>query len=86
VSEFTEARGCEPLVGDTFQLGDDETGEEQYKVISANRLTKEVVVESTGKNKKRYTVKPKESLPQKTKGEGSTPRSRSDNSPFLQKK
>lgn len=61
-------------VGDTFKLGDAKTGEEQYKVVSANLKTKEVVVESTGKNKKRYSIK--------TKDKGST---RRDDSPFLRR-
>ena len=42
-------------IGGTFKLGNAKTGEEQYRVISANMETSEVVVEST-KNKSKYTI------------------------------
>lgn len=63
-------------VGATFELGDAKSGEEQYKIVSADPATKEIVVESTGKNKRKYTIKQKENLKQKTK----------DDSLLLQKK
>ena len=49
-------------VGNIFKVGNSKTGEEQYKVISADLNRKEAVVESTDKNKNRYNlnaIKPK---------------------------
>ena len=49
-------------VGSSFKVGNTKTGEEQYKVVSADLNRKEAVVESTDKNKKRYNlnaIKPK---------------------------
>lgn len=43
-------------VCDTFKLGDAKSGEEQYKIVSADPATKEVVVESMDKDKVRYRL------------------------------
>ena len=56
-SEFTIA------IGETFKLGDAKTGEEEYKVVSANITTREVVVESIDSSKTRYSIRPRISLP-----------------------
>jgi hypothetical protein len=83
-------------VGATFKLGTEKTGEETYKVISANPTTKEVVVESVGENPETITIQPlpKEAAETAT-NPGSIPpgspptntRSRTNNndSPFLQR-
>lgn len=49
-------------VGAEFKLGTEKTGEELYKVISADPSKKEAVVESSGENPETYTLKlaPKE--------------------------
>lgn len=62
-------------VGNTFKVGNSKTGEEQYKVISANLNTREAVVESVDKDKKRYNlnaINPKRIEESKTKA-SSTP-------------
>ena len=46
-------------VGSTFKLGDAKTGEEQYKIVSADLETKTVIVESTEGNKTKYTLQSK---------------------------
>ena len=49
-------------VGAEFKLGTEKTGEELYKVVSADPSKKEAVVESSGENPETYTLKlaPKE--------------------------
>ena len=61
-------------VGNTFKVGNSKTGEEQYKVISADLNRKEAVVESTDKN--RYNLnenKPKRKEESNTKASSSNP-------------
>ena len=83
-------------VGATFKLGTEKTGEETYKVVSADPTSKEVVVESVGENPETITIQPlpKEAAETAT-NPGSIPpgspptntRSRNNNndSPFLQR-
>lgn len=44
-------------VGAEFKLGTEKTGEELYKVVSADPSKKEAVVESSGENPETYTIK-----------------------------
>ena len=45
-------------VGSSFKLGTDETGEEQYRVVSADPVAKKVVVESVGWMTGTFTLRP----------------------------
>lgn len=79
-------------VGAEFSLGTDKTGKEVYKVVSADPVTKDVVVESVGENPETIKIglAPKENA---TEGGRTTPPSgtpsatpdRRDDSPFLQR-
>ena len=80
-------------VGSNFKLGTEKTGEELYKVVSADPATKEVVVESVGDTPQTYNVPlaPKDT-PATTTNSGSaipgappTTPTRRDSSPFLQR-
>ena len=78
-------------VGTNFKLGTEKTGEELYKVVSADPATKKVVVESVDDNPQTYEIPlaPKDAA---TSNTGSTSRTgsrtetnRRDDSPFLQR-
>ena len=45
-------------VGSSFKLGTAKTGEEQYNIISADPVTKEIVVESVGENPETFKLLP----------------------------
>ena len=79
-------------VGASFTLGTEKTGEERYKVVSADPSTKEVVVESIGDNPETFKLQPapKEKTSASDTGRtlppGAPPTStRRDDSPFLQR-
>ena len=78
-------------VGASFTLGTEKTGEERYKVVSADPSTKEVVVESIGDNPETFKLQPApKETPAADTGRtlppGAPPTStRRDDSPFLQR-
>ena len=45
-------------VGDTFKLGSKKTGEETYRIVSADLDTKMAVVESVGDNPETFKIPP----------------------------
>ena len=51
-------RSITAQVGDTFKLGTGKTGEETYKVVSADPVKKEVVVEAVDENSETFTLRP----------------------------
>ena len=85
-------------VGSEFKLGTEKTGEELYKLVSADPAKKEAVVESVGENPETFTIKlaPKETsadagtststttTTRRSTGTQSTT-NRRDDSPFLQR-
>jgi len=83
-------------VGSEFKLGTEKTGEELYKLVSADPTKKEAVVESVGENPETFTITlaPKESsadaaAAQSTsttrRSTGTQSTNRRDDSPFLQR-
>lgn len=83
-------------VGAEFKLGTEKTGEELYKLVSADPAKKEAVVESVGENPETFTIKlaPKEtavdaagtqSTTTNRRSTGTQSTNRRDDSPFLQR-
>lgn len=79
-------------VGATFKLGTEKTGEETYKVVSADPTTKVAVVESVGENPETVTIQPVSKDAAETTNSSSaipgappTTPARRDDSPFLQR-
>jgi len=68
------------LVGNTFKLGTEKSGEESYKVLSADLATKKVVVESVGEKPETITLTPVQSSSEN--GETAPQPDPSENDPF----
>ena len=83
--EFKCANGAE------FKLGTEKTGEERYRVVSADRKTKEAVVESLGETPETITIPalPKEEASSSDTGRtlppGTPPTNTKGSTPFLQR-
>lgn len=81
-------------VGATIKLGTEKTGEEFYKIVSADPATKVIVVESVGDNPETITLQPvpKEKTTTATDAgktaqkAADSAKAKNDDTPFLQKK
>lgn len=78
-------------VGSSFKLGTAKTGEEQYNIISADPVTKEIIVESVGETPETFKLlpAPKDTPAVNTAGTAqsgaSSTNTKNDAAPFLQR-
>ena len=78
-------------VGSSFKLGTAKTGEEQYNIISADPVTKEIIVESVGETPETFKLlpAPKDTSASNTAGTAqagaSSTNTKNDAAPFLQR-